>query len=60
MSVATVVLVPGLRGHVADHWQTHLAASLPGARLVSPLGRENPELDERVAQLDRVLELARA
>ena len=56
MSDATVVLVPGLRGHVEDHWQTHLAASLPGARLVPPLGRENPALDERVAQLDRVLE----
>jgi predicted alpha/beta hydrolase family esterase len=56
MSDATVVLVPGLRGHVEDHWQTHLAASLPGARTVPPLGRENPDLDERVAQLDRVLE----
>jgi uncharacterized protein len=56
MSDATVVLVPGLRGHVEDHWQTHLAATLPSARLVPPLGRENPELDERVAQLDRVLE----
>jgi predicted alpha/beta hydrolase family esterase len=56
MSAPTVVLVPGLRGHVEDHWQTHLAASLPSARLVPPLGRENPALDERVAQLDRVLE----
>ena len=40
MSDATVVLVPGLRGHVEDHWQTHLAASLPSARLVPPLGRD--------------------
>ena len=38
MSDATVVLVPGLRGHVEDHWQTRLAASLPGARIVPPLG----------------------
>ncbi len=42
MSDATVVLVPGLRGHVEDHWQTRLAASLPGARMVPPLGRTNP------------------
>lgn len=55
MTAGTVVLVPGLRGHVEDHWQTHLAASLPSARLVPPLGRENPDLDERVAQLDRVV-----
>jgi predicted alpha/beta hydrolase family esterase len=56
MSNPTVVLVPGLRGHVEDHWQTRLAATLPGARLVPPLGRENPELDERIAQLGRVVE----
>jgi predicted alpha/beta hydrolase family esterase len=51
----TVVLVPGLRGHVEDHWQTLLAAALPNARLVPPLGRDNPDLDERVAQLDRMV-----
>ena len=27
-----LVVVPGLRGHVDDHWQTRLAARLPGAR----------------------------
>jgi hypothetical protein len=42
MSDATVVLVPGLRGHVEDHWQTRLAASLPGARTVPPLGGPTP------------------
>ena len=30
MSDATVVLVPGLRGHVEDHWQTRLAATAAG------------------------------
>lgn len=25
----TVVIVPGLRDHVPDHWQTHLAHELP-------------------------------
>ena len=27
----TIVIVPGLRGHVEDHWQTLLAAKLPNA-----------------------------
>jgi len=56
MSDATVVLVPGLRGHVEDHWQTRLAASLPGARIVAPLGRTNPVLQARVTLLDQVVE----
>jgi uncharacterized protein len=58
MTEPTVVLVPGLRGHVEDHWQTHLAATLPSARLMPALGRENPSLDERVALLDRVVDEA--
>jgi predicted alpha/beta hydrolase family esterase len=56
MSAATVVLVPGLRGHVEDHWQTRLAASLPGARMVTPLGRTNAGLRARVTLLDHVVE----
>jgi uncharacterized protein len=56
MSDATVVLVPGLRGHVEDHWQTHLAASLPGTRTVPPLGRTNPALQARVTLLDQIVQ----
>jgi uncharacterized protein len=56
MSAATVVLVPGLRGHVEDHWQTRLAASMPGARMVLPLGRTNAALQARVTLLDHVVE----
>ena len=56
MSDATVVLVPGLRSHVEDHWQTRLAASLPGARMVTPLGRTNAGLRTRVTLLDQVVE----
>jgi predicted alpha/beta hydrolase family esterase len=56
MSDATVVLVPGLRGHVEDHWQTRLAASLPGARMVPPLGRADAGLRARVTLLDQVIE----
>ena len=55
MSDATVVLVPGLRGHVEDHWQTRLAASLPGARTVPPLGRTDPSLQARVTLLDQIV-----
>jgi predicted alpha/beta hydrolase family esterase len=56
MSDATIVLVPGLRGHVEDHWQTRLAASLPGARMVTPLGRTNAGLRPRVTLLDQVVQ----
>jgi predicted alpha/beta hydrolase family esterase len=55
MSAATVVLVPGLRGHVEDHWQTRLAASLPGACMVTPLGRTYPGLQSRVTLLDQAV-----
>src|SRR5687767_67037 len=58
MSAATVVLVPGLRGHVEDHWQTRLAASMPGARLVRPLGRTDAGLQARVTLLDLAVEQA--
>jgi predicted alpha/beta hydrolase family esterase len=56
MSAATVVLVPGLRGHVEDHWQTRIAASAPEARMVPPLGRTDAGLRSRVTLLDRVVE----
>jgi predicted alpha/beta hydrolase family esterase len=52
---ATVVLVPGLRGHVEDHWQTRLAATLGDVVTVPPLGRAEPDLQARVVQLDRVV-----
>jgi uncharacterized protein len=55
MTEPTVVLVPGLRGHVEDHWQTRLAATLPNARMLPPLGRTQPNLDARLAQLDRAV-----
>ncbi|MGY1620495.1 RBBP9/YdeN family alpha/beta hydrolase [Geodermatophilus sp. SYSU D00691] len=58
MTGATVVLVPGLRGHVEDHWQTRLAATLPGAVHLPPLGRTEPSLSARVTQLDRAVRAA--
>jgi predicted alpha/beta hydrolase family esterase len=53
-----IITVPGLRGHVPDHWQTRLGASLLNVRPVVPLGRDNPSLDERVRALDLAVETA--
>jgi predicted alpha/beta hydrolase family esterase len=53
-----IITVPGLRGEVPEHWQTHLAAELPNVRPVPPLGRQNPSLDDRVAALQQTIEAA--
>jgi predicted alpha/beta hydrolase family esterase len=55
-----VITVPGLRGHVDDHWQTLLAATLPNVRPVPPLGRDNPSLADRVAALQDTVVAAAA
>jgi predicted alpha/beta hydrolase family esterase len=44
--------VPGLRDHVDDHWQTLLAKMLPRARMVTPPGKLNVALYERVAAVE--------
>jgi predicted alpha/beta hydrolase family esterase len=51
----TTVIVPGLRGHVEDHWQTRLAARLPGAVVVPSLDRDKRDLAGRVADLNQVV-----
>jgi len=48
----TVLIVPGLRDHVADHWQALLQARLPKSRCVPRLGKENLSLAAWVAALD--------
>lgn len=55
----TILIVPGLRDHVAEHWQTLLeqkllAAGKP-ARSVPPLEHDKLSRDARVAALDRAL-----
>jgi serine hydrolase len=55
LDYTTVVFVPGLRDHVADHWQTLLADELPRTRTVEPLRENKVSLDARVAALDKVL-----
>jgi predicted alpha/beta hydrolase family esterase len=55
MTEATVLIVPGLRDHAADHWQTHLAARLPKARTVPPLEHDKLSCAARVQAIDREL-----
>jgi predicted alpha/beta hydrolase family esterase len=51
----TVLIVPGLRDHVADHWQTLLERQLPNARSVPPLEHDKLSCAARVAALDAAL-----
>ena len=55
----TVLIVPGLRDHVADHWQTLLAAKLAktrNVRTVPLLGRKHLSCGERVRLIQFELE----
>ena len=54
-SQATILFVPGLRDHVEDHWQTHLAREIAGSRTVPPLTEDRLSLRARVAALDAAL-----
>lgn len=47
-----VLIVPGLRDHVEDHWQTHLSKRLGNCRIVPPIGRDNIDLDARIAAIE--------
>ena len=49
---ASVLIVPGLRDQVSNHWQTLLASRMPRAETVAPMGRENIGLDGRVAAIE--------
>ncbi|CAB3769058.1 RBBP9/YdeN family alpha/beta hydrolase [Paraburkholderia humisilvae] len=51
----TVLFVPGLRDHVANHWQTLLQARLPGSARVPPLEHDKLSCAARVAALDDAL-----
>ena len=56
----TLVIVPGLRGHVEDHWQSRLAAKRPEAVVVPAFGRDKRDLQGRVADLQKVISQATA
>ena len=49
---ASVLIVPGLRDQVSNHWQSLLASRMPQAETVAPMGRENIDLDGRVAAIE--------
>ncbi len=57
-----VLVVPGLRDHIVEHWQTLLAASLEArgrhVRVVTPMGRGDLSLAPRVAAIERAAEAA--
>ena len=53
MREATVLIVPGLRGRVPEHWQTLLASRLPRVRTVEPMGREDLDCARKVAAIER-------
>lgn len=54
---ATILVVPGLRDHVAGHWQTLLTAHLRSqgraVRSVPPMGRADLDCAARVAAIER-------
>ncbi|WP_405883074.1 alpha/beta hydrolase [Streptomyces sp. NBC_01136] len=56
---AVLVIVPGLRDHVATHWQTLLANRLAEGgrpvRTVPPLTQDQLSREARVAALDKVI-----
>jgi uncharacterized protein len=51
----TILMVPGLRDHVAEHWQTLLQQKLPNAASVPPLEHDKLSCAARVAALDAAL-----
>jgi predicted alpha/beta hydrolase family esterase len=51
----TVVIVPGLRDHVPEHWQTILANKTPDVRVIPPLTNDRISCGAQVAALEGVL-----
>lgn len=51
----TILIVPGLRDHVENHWQTILERKLPNARSVAPLEHDKLSLKARVAALQKAI-----
>ena len=49
----TLLIVPGLRDHVAQHWQTLLAAGRSDVLSVPPMGRDDLDCQARVDAIER-------
>lgn len=56
ISNPSVLIVPGLRDHVEAHWQTLLAAELPHARTVPPMGRTDLDCQARVLAIEAAMD----
>lgn len=54
-TAATVVIVPGLREHVAEHWQTLLESRLCKVRSVPPLETDKLDCSKRVEAIQHTL-----
>jgi hypothetical protein len=52
----TILIVPGLRDHVEEHWQTILERQLPKARSVAPLEHDKLSCAARVEALQAAIE----
>jgi predicted alpha/beta hydrolase family esterase len=48
--------VPGLRDHVADHWQTLMAAEIPGSRTVAAPEHDKLSCAARLQALDMAIQ----
>ena len=53
---ATVLIIPGLRDHVAEHWQTLLEARLEKVRSVPPLQIDKLNCAKRVEAIQAALD----
>ena len=53
MTPPTVLIVPGLRDHAEQHWQTLLERELPRVRAVPPMGRDDLDCAKRVAAIEQ-------
>ncbi|WP_295803033.1 alpha/beta hydrolase [uncultured Microbulbifer sp.] len=53
---ATILIVPGLRDHVEDHWQTLLQAKLEKVRSVPPLTENKLDCRARMDNIQREIE----
>ncbi|MES2868693.1 MAG: alpha/beta hydrolase [Pseudomonadota bacterium] len=56
MSDTTILIVPGLRNHVSEHWQTLLEAKLKNVRSVPPLEENKLSLAARVEAIQSELQ----
>lgn len=52
-SPPTILVVPGLRDHVEDHWQTIVAGKLPNTHVVPPLERDGLSCAARIEALEQ-------